>query len=121
MQRFLALTATLATALLAAGPSYATEPLHDQLTHGTSSGYIFPATCCWLDLPPSEALFALKRAERCSAIGGPVGSYRYQDDKLWLVELRRCSGAIPLNQVFPDLESPALAVWLSGDFTARLD
>lgn len=106
---------------ICAAPARATEPLHDELTFGERSGYIFPAQCCWLALPESEALTAMRRAERCSAIGGPVGRYRYADDKIWLVGLRRCGGPVPLNDVFPELETPAHAVWLSGEFRAKLD
>lgn len=112
----------LTIAAVMAPGAWATEPLHDQLVYDGSKGYIFPAKkCCWLGLPASEVLTAMRREENCSAIGGPVGVYRYQNDKLWLVGLYKCSGTVPLEKVFPNLKSPAVAEWLSGDYSARLD
>ena len=101
--------------------AWATEPLHDGLVYGDKTGPIFPTECCWLKLPDSPALTAMRRDENCSAIGGPVGEYRYQDGKLWLIELRRCGGTVPIREVFPDLPSPAVAVWLTGDYIAKLN
>jgi len=103
-------------------PASATEPLHDQIVVGALSGHIFPSECCWMPLPPSEKLSAMKRAEfvGCSAIGGPVGVFEYRDRKLWLTGLSKCSGEIDHRQVYPELASPAFANWLSGTFTLTL-
>ncbi|MBH9579754.1 hypothetical protein I7X39_22935 [Inhella sp. 1Y17] len=99
----------------------ATEPLHDQLVIDSKAGQIFPEKCCWLELPDSEELRSARRAESCSAIGGPVGQFKLLDDKIWLTGLYRCGGGIPLKSIFPNLPDPALADWLSGTFTARID
>jgi hypothetical protein len=119
--------ATIATlcvmlACVAAGPASATEPLKDQIVVGALSGHLFPSECCWVPLPPSEQLRAMKRAEfpGCSAIGGPVGMFELRDRKLWLTGLFKCSGAFDHRQVFPELASPAFANWLSGTFTLAL-
>ena len=72
-----------------AGPASATQPLKDQIVVGALKGHIFPSDCCWVPLPPSEGLRAMKRAEfpGCSAIGGPVGMFELRDRKLWLTGL----------------------------------
>ncbi|WP_363503838.1 hypothetical protein, partial [Burkholderia sp. LMU1-1-1.1] len=46
----------------------ATEPLHDQYVVGAETGWIFPSECCWMKLPSSDRLIAMRRAEvGCSA------------------------------------------------------
>ena len=60
----------------------ATEPLHDQLTVDNETGHIFPEKCCWLALPESELLRSARRAQNCTAIGGPVGQYMFSEDKI---------------------------------------
>ena len=101
--------------------TFATEPLLNQYVDGSRTGRIFPSECCWMKLPPSERLTALKRAELgCSAIGGPVGKFKLESGKLWLTSLFKCSGEVALQDVFPDLTSPALAQWLTGTFTAQV-
>lgn len=99
----------------------ATEPLHDQLIIDSQSGQIFPEKCCWVDLPDSELLRSARLAERCSAIGGPIGQFKLAEDRIWLSGLYRCGGALPLKSFFPNLPDPALAEWLSGKFFARVD
>jgi hypothetical protein len=113
--------ALLLALLLSSQLSSATEPLHDHLVFGNRSGVIFPPKCCWVDLPKTERLQAMRKAERCSAIGGPVGQFKYEAGQLWLTGLYRCGGPVPLKDVYPDFDNPALAVWLSGTFHARLD
>jgi hypothetical protein len=112
----------LVLACLAALPAAATEPLKDQIVAGALSGHIFPSDCCWVALPPSERLQAMKRAEfpGCTAIGGPVGMFELRDRKLWLTGLFKCSGALDHRTVFPELASPAFASWLSSAFTLAL-
>lgn len=99
----------------------ATEPLHDQLAVDSQRGQIFPEKCCWIDLPDSEQLRNLRLTEHCSAIGGPVGQFKLEDDKIWLTGLYRCGGGIPLKSVFPNLPDPAFAEWLNGKFIVRVD
>lgn len=103
-------------------PAAATEPLKDQIVVGKLQGHIFPSECCWVPLPPSEQLRAMKRAEfpGCSAIGGPVGTFELKEGKLWLTGLLKCSGAFDHRQIYPELASPAFADWLSGTFTVLL-
>ena len=101
--------------------TFATEPLHDQYVLGEKSGRIFPSECCWMSLPPSERLTAMKKAEvGCSAIGGPVGEFKLQSGKLWLTGLLTCGGEVSLRKVYPDFENPALANWLTGTFKTQV-
>lgn len=100
-------------------PISATQPLADTLLVGNELGPIHPEKCCWLELPRTERLFAAKRAEACSAIGGPVGRFELVDQKIWLVGLSRCSGDMPLEQVYPEFGDRVHADWLSGVFFAR--
>lgn len=99
----------------------ATEPLHDRLTIGSDTGVIFPDKCCWIDLPESERLSEARRVEMgCTAIGGPVGEYRLEGDRLWLLGLRTCGGKLPLQSIYPELPDPAPADWVNGKVHARL-
>jgi hypothetical protein len=112
----------LVLALMAAGPGSATEPLIDQYADGARIGRIFPSSCCYVELPDNERIWKVRRKEfGCSAIGGPVGRFRLEDGKLWLTGLMKCSGDIPLQEIYPDMKSPAFAEWLSGTFKTVLD
>jgi hypothetical protein len=112
----------LVLTLMAAGPVSATEPLIDQYADGARIGRIFPSSCCWVELPDNERIWKIRRKEfGCSAIGGPVGRFRLEDGKLWLTGLMKCGGDIPLQEIYPDMTSPALAEWLSGTFKTVLD
>ena len=103
------------------GRALATEPLHDQYVVGAETGWIFPSECCWMKLPPSDRLIAMRRAEvGCSAIGGPVGKFKLESGKLWLTGLHKCGGDVYLSEVYPDFKSATLANWLTGTFTAQI-
>jgi hypothetical protein len=97
--------------------------MFDRLTVGDRTGILLPASCCWIALPASSRLRALRIAEArgCSAIGGPVGRFAYEGGKLWLTGLERCGGLMPLQEVYPELGERAVADWLSGTFHAKLD
>ncbi|MGI4719156.1 MAG: hypothetical protein ACRYGO_19540 [Janthinobacterium lividum] len=103
-------------------PASATEPLHDQIVVDARQGTIHPEKCCWVELPFSETLRKMKREEflRCSAIGGPVGVFELKDRKIWLNKLSRCGGDVALREIYPDMDSPAFAGWLSGSFKTQL-
>lgn len=101
--------------------SHATAPLFDDLIDGASSGLLFAEKCCGVELPRTERLIELRKAQNCSAIGGPVGEYELRDEKLFLVKLRACSGTIPLTDLFPGMAGPIEANWLDGQFTAVMD
>jgi hypothetical protein len=106
--------------LMAVAPSLsATQPLADTLVIGNERGPIHPEKCCWLELPKTERLIAAKRAEECSAIGGPVGRFELVGQEMWLVGLSRCSGDMPLEQVYPEFGDRVQANWLSGVFFAK--
>lgn len=109
--------------LLAIGPAGATRPLFDQYSDGEHTGNIFPDKCCHLELPEDKRIRELRRQQigNCSAAGGPVGVFRREDGKLWLTGLAECRGEIRLRRLYPDLEGPVVATWLSGTFTAHLD
>lgn len=94
----------------------ATEPLLDAIDIGDEHGIFMPDQCCWIKLPETQRLRDAKRAQRCTAVGGPVGRFRLEGDKLFLVGLRQCSGDVPLHDIYPDLTDPAPASWLNGTF-----
>lgn len=106
---------------LAAGTSQATEPMRDILQIGERSGRFIPEECCWVDLPRTERLRAAKRAQACSAIGGPVGQFELRDEEVWLVGLRVCGGEMPLDEIYPEMTGPTPATWLNGRFRVDLD
>jgi hypothetical protein len=73
-------------------------------------------------LRDNERIWEIRRKEiGCSAIGGPVGRFKLEAGKLWLTGLRKCSGDVPLQAVYPDMTSPVVAEWLTGTFKTRLD
>lgn len=99
----------------------ATEPLVDQVSVGERTGVIWPKKCCWVGLPSSDKLREVAIAERCSAIGGPVGVFRLDHGKLFLTALYRCGGPFPVQEIYPQYKSPQLADWVSGLYSAKLD
>jgi hypothetical protein len=103
-------------------PASATEPLTDRYIHGANKGFIFPKECCWMPLPESARLLEakVKGGMQCTAIGGPVGIFEQRSGKLWLTGFATCSGKLPLRDIYPELDSPALAQWLSGTFKTRI-
>jgi hypothetical protein len=108
--------------LLFVAPSSATQPLLNQYTDGVRTGHIFPSGCCWVEIPANERIKEIRRREiGCSAVGGPVGMFKLEAGKLWLTGLFKCSGEVPLQEVYPDMKSPAFAEWLTGTFKTRLD
>lgn len=114
-------TMILLFCMAVAMPGFATEPLHDQYDADGLTGRIFPSECCWLQLPASTRLSEMKKAEQgCSAIGGPVGTFKLDGGKLWLTGLYKCGGPVDLHEVYPDRESPVLADWLNGTFKTQL-
>lgn len=109
--------------VLTVGDARATQPLFDQYTDGHRKGYLFPAECCYVELPDDRRIRKLRyqRMGSCSAAGGPVGVFRREGGKLWLTGMADCSGEIPLKSVYAHLEGPVVATWLSGTFKAQLD
>ena len=101
---------------------FATEPLSDEFIYDGREGVIFSIKYYGMALPKSEKLRKLKiEGLDCSAMGGPVGKFKYINGKLWLTGLYRCEGDIELNSVYPELPNPAPATWISGNYKARLD
>lgn len=107
--------------LVAAGASQATEPMRDTLQVGERSGRFIPEECCWVDLPRTERLIAARRAQLCSAIGGPVGRFELRGEEVWLAGLRVCGGEMPLDEIYPEMTGPTPATWLNGRFRIDLD
>lgn len=108
-------------ASLALFPAHATEPLAAIIHIDGEEGAFYPDECCWVEIPRNERLRAAARAESCSALGGPVGRFQLWEDHVWLVGLYRCGGDMPLEEIYPEMEGPTLASWLTGRFTARFD
>lgn len=112
---------SMASLLLALAPAtHATQPLADTLVVGKDRGPIHPQNCCWLELPKTQRLVAAKRSEACTAIGGPVGRFELIGRQIWLVGLHRCSGEVPLEQIYPEMGRRTHAAWLNGVFFAKL-
>jgi hypothetical protein len=97
--------------------------LTDFYADGVRSGRIFPAPCCHVELPSNERIWEIRRRDfhNCSAVGGPVGMFRREGGKLWLTGLFKCSGEIPLKEMYPELDGPVVADWLTGTFKTALD
>jgi hypothetical protein len=114
-----ALTAAVCL-LFTASAASATEPLQDRIWYHSRAGTAHHPGTGAIALPPSERLRAMALAESCSARGGPRGVYRYMSGKLWLVGLHRCGGGVGLHEVYADMRTPPVAVWVSGAVVARL-
>ena len=115
-------TTSVVLCIFWASPAFSTQPLIDDFIYGDRKGIILPPKCCWMDLPKSDELRGLQmEGQACSAIGGPVGKFKYENGSLWLTGLRSCGEYHELNSVFPDLSNPTLAAWLNGTFKAKLD
>lgn len=114
------ITGIVAVSLLVISSALATEPLYDQLAFGEKTGPIFEQGVGWLPLPNSEQLQILRRQGQCSAIGGPRGIYKYEADRLWITGLYKCGGPVALEQAYPEMRAPSLAVWVSGKVVAKL-
>lgn len=112
--------AVAACFLLGATDVLATEPLADRIWYHTRAGTVHQAGTGPIALPPSARLRAMTLAERCSAIGGPRGVYRYASGKIWLVGLHGCGGGIGLHEAYPGVRTPPVASWVSGVLVGRL-
>ena len=111
---------TAACLLFCAGGAWATEPLSDQVWYQSRAGTLFMPGKGAIPLPGSEQLRAMAIGERCSAMGGPRGVYRFMSGKLWLIGLHRCSGGIALRDIYPEMLTPPVATWVDGVVVARL-
>ena len=106
--------------LFCAGGAWAAEPLSDQVWYHSRAGTFYMPGKGAIPLPASDRLRAMAIGERCSALGGPRGVYRFMSDKLWLIGLRRCSGGIALRDIYPEMLTPPVATWIDGVVVARL-
>ena len=105
---------------LLAASAQATRPLMDRVQHAGLHGEILPEACCWMPLPPSQALAEARLAQQCSALGGPVGRFALEDGQLWLQGLHTCGGELALSTIYPQMHGPVRADWVSGQFTLDL-
>jgi len=99
--------------------SLATQPLFDRVELEGRSGRLLDSARGWLELPESEQLRSMARAEVCSAIGGPRGKFKIAEDALWLQGLYRCGGDVDLSAVYPGISQPVVATWVTGKLTAE--
>lgn len=97
----------------------ATTPLIDSVEFEGQTLKIFPVKRTWLELPSSEKLDELRRQQRCTAIGGPRAKWKIVENRLWLVGLFQCGGAISLESVYGGTGEPILAEWVSEIVIAR--
>ena len=100
---------------LFSAPATATPPLSDHLEFENETTNMWTAAGAWLSVPHSDKLQEMRRAERCSAKGGPKPSWRVADGKLWLVRFHRCSGEVPLEAIYDQITSPVFADWVTAD------
>lgn len=105
---------------LLAASAQATRPLMDRVQYAGLHGEILPEACCWMPLPPSQALAEARLAQQCSALGGPVGRFALEDGQLWLQGLHTCGGELALSTIYPQMDGPVRADWVSGQFTLDL-
>lgn len=106
--------------ILWSSASLATEPLFDRIEIEGQSGRLHDNARGWLDLPESEQLLSMARAENCTAIGGPRGKFKVADRTLFLYGLYRCSGDVALSVVYPKVSQPVVATWVTGKLTAEV-
>lgn len=90
-----------------------TTPLFDQFLHQGKLVDLHQAKKGWLDLPWSKEVQTL-RTRHCSAIGGPRGKYRIEEERLWLTGLHTCGGDVSLEVAYGKSE-PVLADWVTGE------
>lgn len=106
--------------LLGSPAAWATAPLFDLVEIDGLSGRLHDRTRGWVDLPESERLHAMARAESCSALGGPRGKYKVANGSLWLHGLYRCGGDVEVASVYPDMSLPVVATWVTGELIAEV-
>jgi hypothetical protein len=100
-------------------PVAATTPLSDRLEFESETTNMWTASGNWLEVPRSDKLQEMRRAERCSAKGGPKPRWRVSDGKLWLVGFHRCAGDLPLTAIYDDTTAPVLADWVTADLVTN--
>lgn len=106
--------------ILCSSASMATEPLFDRVEIEGQSGRLHDNVRGWLELPESEQLRSMTRAENCTAIGGPRGKFKVAEGMLLLHGLYRCGGDIELSSVYPSISRPVVAKWVTGKLTAEI-
>lgn len=103
------------------GSVFATPPLMDSLEFQseTSSVRVSGEQGLWLPLPHSPKLQEMRRTENCSAVGGPVGTWRIAENRLWLTGLYRCGGDVALSTVYGKSDEPLFAYWVTAELLSN--
>ena len=115
----IALAAIFATGSLLPSPVAATSPLSDRLEFENETTNMWTANGAWLEVSRSDKLQEMRRAEKCSARGGPKPRWRVSDGKLWLVGFHRCIGDLPLVAIYDDATEQILADWVTAELVTN--
>jgi len=99
---------------LTAFSAQATTPLTDTLDYDGIRAEVWPSDRAWIDFPQNETLQELRRAERCTALGGPRARWRIFAHRLWLTGVFTCGANIPLASIYGGTGNPILATWVTG-------
>ena len=100
----------------AGGTAFATSQVPEVLVYGGTTNDLYTT--------PLESLFSagspkvfIERPSSTACWRGYVGTWKIEKDELYLVALQEGhprAGAIPLDKVNPQWESPVKATWFSG-------
>jgi len=101
--------------MLVSSISHATKPLFDTVEYKGERMDVRQQGRGWLELPWTQKLQEIRVQEAgCSALGGPRGRYRLENEQLWLIGLFTCGEEVPLDVVYGDA-SPIKASWVTGE------
>ncbi|MEJ8851255.1 hypothetical protein [Variovorax rhizosphaerae] len=100
-------------------PCLATTPLMDSVDYDGETTTVIPQGQPWLDIPENDRTREIRLKERCSAIGAPRAEWRITEQRLWLVGLFKCGGAIKLESVYGGSGAPIFADWITSDLVTQ--
>lgn len=118
--RLLLLTAIFLTA---SSNGQATMPLIDSIKYEGKWHQVTAEKSTWIPLKDSEALrdLYLQLGRRfCSALGGPKGNWKIEDNKLWLSSLFSCGGVThSIEPIYGGEGNAVHAEWVSDTLVIR--
>ncbi|NMG35837.1 hypothetical protein GRF61_15420 [Azoarcus sp. TTM-91] len=105
--------------LLVSSVSHATKPLFDTVEYKGERMAVWLKGKPWLELPWTPKLQEIRLREAgCSALGGPRGRWRLENQQLWLIGLFTCRGEVPLEAVYDDGQ-PIKGSWVTGELVGE--
>ena len=97
--------------------AFATSQVPEVLVYGGTTNDLYTTPLESLFPAGSPKVFINKRPPSTACWRGYVGTWKIENDELYLVALREGhprTGAIPLDKVNPQWKSPVKATWFSG-------